>query len=752
MELLLQKLTAVRYGFDPIILVPARGEQLLEKAARANIPNPFSGLPNVRSSYIRANIMDPLLAKFGIASKFSPEMKFDPLSRRLRASNRYLQIMHLRAVKFLINRDHYGYWIFCMSYMQRSKVLKLVALRKLEHNWHTQMKLGAVKHLLQRLQDKIDNLSVTLNIRRDYALKVKPDGKQTWRPIGNPVLVDRMYTYLLQSFLVVYFYSYIGDYQHGFLPKRGTLTAWKAIAKQLYSSPYIYEFDLKGAFPSVSIEYAFGKLKELGMPFEIADFFRIMSISAVEVVDRTDQRLPEPKVDAQEEILSDTFDSPSIYTLPDGRRILIQDLMMWSAYQDESLLLPPDKPELAHRSDLLTVAGEHKLAEGELIPTHLRGFPQGLGTSPIFFNFVFENVIRREWLETLSPHAKIIAYADDFLVFCKHKLANFLSESPAMADSGLHISPEKSREIKARQWQVFSFKFLGIKVIPFGNELLVQGAPKSGKVLDFDKSKEKAINKYIKRDHELQKFRKALDLSIPTQAILDGFGRGEAPFDLLPSEVVEGAKTLKASTLEAIKAVHLSRTTNEVPMRVHHLPSAPDLELQELARRTARIPHDEIINPSPSPTPPVIEDSMAKRISELDMSSIIRTLTDDSLAGYERMVKWLSRSNATRWLGSRKAGLILSRLYDGQWIRAADHSSSLDLKASVPPRTEGRSWFELLGREQLVHKGVQPNLHNSTSLAMLDLLNAQRDPAVLKLRRTRVGYKQDRIPLSRKGK
>jgi hypothetical protein len=108
-SLLLQQLTAVRYGQGPYLVDTAREDQLLKGASAHNIPNPFHGLPNVSSSWIKANSSDPLFAKFGIASKFAPEMEFVALSRRLRAANRYIRIMHLRAVKFLCNKDHHGY-------------------------------------------------------------------------------------------------------------------------------------------------------------------------------------------------------------------------------------------------------------------------------------------------------------------------------------------------------------------------------------------------------------------------------------------------------------------------------------------------------------------------------------------------------------------------------------------------------------------------------------------------------------------
>jgi hypothetical protein len=225
LDLLLVKLSGTRFGGPkPSVVVP-RDDQLLKDFTADNVPNPFKDLPNVRSSSIKCNSLDPLLAACGIASALSPEMSFEQLSGKLKACNRYLRIMHFRLLKMLSHRDHYGFWILALQYLKRSKVLRLVALRKFNHNWHTQLKLGTVKLILQSLDKQIQDFDPRLTLKRDYANKVKPDGTITYRPIGNPKYHNRMFLYLLQSFMVTYMSSFIGKYQHGFMPARGTLTA-----------------------------------------------------------------------------------------------------------------------------------------------------------------------------------------------------------------------------------------------------------------------------------------------------------------------------------------------------------------------------------------------------------------------------------------------------------------------------------------------------------------------------------------------
>jgi hypothetical protein len=71
----------------------------------------------------------------------------------------------------------------------------------------------------------------------------------------------------------------------------------------------------------------------------------------------------------------------------------------------------------------------------------------------------------------------------------------------------------------------------------------------------------------------------------------------------------------------------------------------------------------------------------------------------------------------------------MSRLYSGSWTNTAKLVDN-DPAAYVHERTEGRSWYELLGDKQASHKGVAPTLHNSTSLATMDLVAHLTKPII----------------------
>lgn len=61
--------------------------------------------------------------------------------------------------------------------------------------------------------------------------------------------------------------------QHGFMPGRGTLTAWKQILKDdLLAKPFIYECDFVSFFDTVSLGYLSDRMLEMGFPVKLVDY------------------------------------------------------------------------------------------------------------------------------------------------------------------------------------------------------------------------------------------------------------------------------------------------------------------------------------------------------------------------------------------------------------------------------------------------------------------------------------------------
>lgn len=62
----------------------------------------------------------------------------------------------------------------------------------------------------------------------------------------------------------------IPDWQHGFRPHKGTLTAWGVVLTKVIKARYIYEFDLKGFFDSVPVQKVVDYLSARGLDPQIA--------------------------------------------------------------------------------------------------------------------------------------------------------------------------------------------------------------------------------------------------------------------------------------------------------------------------------------------------------------------------------------------------------------------------------------------------------------------------------------------------
>jgi hypothetical protein len=92
----------------------------------------------------------------------------------------------------------------------------------------------------------------------------------TYRPLGVPTLTWRIYTNLWLTMLNG-FYT-VHSYQQGFVPHRGTLTAWKKVSHHVLDSSNIYEVDFKGFFPSIKPSLVSLFLNSKGCPKYLTDY------------------------------------------------------------------------------------------------------------------------------------------------------------------------------------------------------------------------------------------------------------------------------------------------------------------------------------------------------------------------------------------------------------------------------------------------------------------------------------------------
>jgi hypothetical protein len=668
------RITALIKALTGLLSESARNKAFEPDMTMNISPNPFEELPNISALRLKTNKEDPLLAKHGISKKLEPEFDFRVLSHRTKAANRYIRIMYTRLTKLQFQGRNIEFWILALMLMKKSKVLRAVALRKLEKNWYRVWTFGKVKKLMTELDNLIDAMPFVLHVVRDYAAKVKPDQSITWRPIGAPAYAVRMYLYLLQSFLVIFLNPHISRSQHAYRPGKGVVTALREVQDCLEKYKYVWEFDLKGAFPSVKITLTCDKLIEVGVPRPVAEYLKQMSLATVERVDlsRKGRLLDEPKFDRQAELiklLPDTWLNPPIpagarpnqpfqrYPLPDGREVLmaaghdkyvqmyimdmvtqpghviVKILERWEAL--EMLVDVSPGARMLHTAILEAVdkmekeffKGAYKDMKADT--TTLEGFPQGFGTSPVLFNFAFEMFALRDHFMKLHPSVKVVSYADDFLVFSQVPLHTIM-ELPNNG-SGLKVNLEKSRAVIADgKPLVKSFKYLGATVHFADHGIVWEGTPRSGTHLIFDK--ELMVKDFEYREEELRKFISGVkDAPRSPGAVVSAWGLGEYPSALLPEDVIRGEAPVTAELIKSINQVYAESYLDGIPTKLK-----------------------------------------AKVSAIADFSENLR----------------LRLKSVKPWLRTRIAGLLVNRLHSGSW------ETPEILPDTTQSRVEG-SWLDL---------------------------------------------------------
>jgi hypothetical protein len=742
----INKLVSRVTGLVKLASAPREQSSAIKFEPNYMMPRPFKPLPNVSELRVRPNMLDPLLAREGISRKLSPEMEFEEYSWRIKAANRYLDIMQSRLEKHLRSNELPQFWVLALLLMSKSVVIRSVALRKLNRNWHREFKFGLVKLLLKRLGTTIASVRTQLHIVRQYEDKIKPDGTLTYRPVGNPAYVDRMYTYMLQCFLVMFLGSYIDRGQHAYRPGKGVNTALKEVSECLKDSKYkyIWEFDLKGAFPSVNIIEVCKSLSKVGCPQPVVDVLEAMCITTVERVDLLpdDQvgLLPEPKFERQSDLLAslpskfntrddlwsvesvgNTSELPKKYL---ERARFTAHLKYESEYSEAMELFDEDfafvgrhagasVPRDTHPatlsstplgSEILLKHGKVMAAIGPKLPgprLEIQGFPQGLGFSPVLFNFAFEVAARQSHFIKLHPSVKVVSYADDFLVFSHVPLPNIYKVSDVMSSFGLVINKEKSRAMKENGiWCVDKFKFLGTTFVTVGDTVLeVVGTSRKNPSLVFDKMT--LIEDFKKRDQVLRKVAKFLlpkDEYVSPQEMLNMWGLGAYPWRYLPLPVVQGDRDILDQELNALRT--LMKDDVDPDFKIPSQPTPIDLRTDLDNLSSDKAPRDFRSTPLRTTLLEWAKTEKDYELSRMDRMTTKMLLFEykmrkfesqgegHSLSSVSVLVEKFKRGEPLNVFGSRIAGLMVNRMFSGTWI--VDQPMA-DRSLKSPLKTGGRS-------------------------------------------------------------
>ena len=215
--------------------------------------------------------------------------------------------------------------------------------------------------------------------------------------------------------------------QHGYVPSKGVGTAWKVILNEVIDSRDIFEFDLKGFFDSVNLEYISSTLKKKGFPVDIVKRLYYLNTSYVNV---------------------------KVAKLNEFEQKMKKLIGEWKWDEIVNSLQP-----ISYRY-------------------RVKGVPQGAPTSSVLATFALENNV-------LDRGVKTVMYADDGIYYGNTDQP-LITPNSGMVSADISFNLEKSRWVKKDGEWLRPLKFLGLEYD--GKTETLRGVPRSGKALEYNKS------------------------------------------------------------------------------------------------------------------------------------------------------------------------------------------------------------------------------------------------------------------------
>jgi len=240
-------------SLDPKDLTPKHKRRVLKDS-------PWSYIPNVKSFQINLNILNPLLELLEIKKKLNPQLKFTAYDNK--RINRFIEhsVINLNKLK----SDPERYFKYANLLLKRSNCFRVLAFNHVLQNWHRKYPLDFVLNCNYQVSRIINKNKLEPKIIRKYINKPDSDKK---RPLGIPSIPWRIVLHMHQNFLTYYVMNELSPNQHGFLPTRGTLSAWKAmIENKLIEKKWIYEYDFTNYFGSIFPKYIKEQLQKFRIP------------------------------------------------------------------------------------------------------------------------------------------------------------------------------------------------------------------------------------------------------------------------------------------------------------------------------------------------------------------------------------------------------------------------------------------------------------------------------------------------------
>lgn len=397
-----QRRIVTRISLDLISL-----KDLPELLPQRQIPNVRKFKVEVRPEY------HPVFKRYGIKKrKYQPILDSEPY---LNASlNRYITHQFLRLNKSRTN--HRLYWKISEVLLNRSSSYAALVLYETFPGWHRNKSYPEIWEAIREMRH--------LDLRKysHRLTEIPKDDQGNMRPLNIPSDGWRLYLHGLNRILQIWLSPYTHPSQHGFIPGRGTTTAWRQIHEEVLDSPNIYEFDLRKYFDSINLDYLKQTLKATLLPSPLIDKIILWSRTAAENTTDSVQRWDTPYEEAS-----------------DYKYHLTGVSGIWSEEDYINWIEQKRKAEVTHphlkRYD------------------YYRGVAQGSPISPLISTLIITRLL------LLNPACKVVQYADDGILYDLTQSPEEILTFPP--ESGIKVNWAKSRWLRREGNWLAPLKFLG---------------------------------------------------------------------------------------------------------------------------------------------------------------------------------------------------------------------------------------------------------------------------------------------------
>ena len=291
------------------------------------------------------------------------------------------------------------FFMIALEVMSRNKAYMVRHVIKILPKFSRTMSVSSIREIMCSALERIRGCRWKMVLRRKWIQAPAPK----CRSLTIPSVVDRVVASMWSEVLELYLKGMIDWGHHGFQEGVGTKTALEDLHSNILRYPYVYEFDLKNFFPSVSQSVVISIMRDMGIPAWVCHLLLLP-------VRR------KPVLDLELEVPDYQRGGPSV--------------------------------RFASMYEKVNYKGESNYVLGKAGNI---GVPMGLGYSPLLAMLVLCRVLK-EWK---TDSNLFITYADDGILLMNEKkeISRFIA---ICSKSGMIIDGGTSRE----------FKFLGIKTDP----------------------------------------------------------------------------------------------------------------------------------------------------------------------------------------------------------------------------------------------------------------------------------------------